>query len=277
MLKGLPASGKSTYARELVEKGWTRVNKDDLRAMMHNSHHGKAKEALVLWIRDEIVKRSLSKGMNVVVDDTNFNPIHWATLVQLGQWYKAEVTEKFFDVPLDVCIERDKLRPKPVGEMVIRDMHNRYLAKETVVEKYVPDESLPAAYIFDVDGTLAEMGARSPYEWDKVHLDTLIVPVARLLALLKTTDVDIIIFSGRDGSCLKETIGWLRKNNIPIDDIYMRAAGDMRKDSIVKKEIFFRDIAPRYNILGVFDDRNQVVKMWREIGLTCFQVAEGDF
>lgn len=276
MLQGLIASGKSTYAKELVEKGWVRVNKDDLRAMLHNSHHGKGKENLVLWIRDEIVKHALSQGQNVVIDDTNFNKIHQSTLMGIGQFYNAEFEIKFIDTPLEECILRDSKREKPVGEMVIRGMYNQYLAKEKVVEKYVPNLSLPKAYIFDIDGTLAEMGPRSPYEWSKVGIDTVITPIADLLRRLEQT-TEIIIVSGRDGVCRPETLQWLKDNNIPFSELFMRPAGDSRKDSIIKKEIFFRDIAPKYNALGVFDDRNQVVKMWREIGLTCFQCAEGDF
>jgi hypothetical protein len=57
----------------------------------------------------------------------------------------------------------------------------------------------------------------------------------------------------------------------------MRKYGDFRQDSIVKREIYERFIAPDYDILCVLDDRNSVVSMWREIGLTCLQVAEGDF
>jgi hypothetical protein len=57
----------------------------------------------------------------------------------------------------------------------------------------------------------------------------------------------------------------------------MRLLGDQRKDSVVKREIFDREVRDHYRIVGVFDDRAQVVRMWRSLGLTVFQVAEGDF
>lgn len=57
----------------------------------------------------------------------------------------------------------------------------------------------------------------------------------------------------------------------------MRPAGDSRKDAIVKREIFDQEIRDRWRVIGVFDDRQQVVRMWRALGLTVFQVAEGDF
>jgi len=81
MLKGLPGSGKSTYAKTLLEKGgWVRVNKDDLRAMMHNSKHSSKKEVMILRVRDLIVKEALERNLNVVVDDTNFHPKHEVVL-----------------------------------------------------------------------------------------------------------------------------------------------------------------------------------------------------
>lgn len=57
----------------------------------------------------------------------------------------------------------------------------------------------------------------------------------------------------------------------------MRKSGDMRKDSIVKREMFDEHIRGRYNVNFVLDDRNQVVELWRSMGLTCLQVADGDF
>ena len=94
----------------------------------------------------------------------------------------------------------------------------------------------------------------------------------------EVTKVEIVIFSGRDGSCRIETEDWLGKYEVKYDQLHMREAGDNRKDSIVKRELFDTHIKGKYNVLYVVDDRNQVVDMWRnELGLTCFQVAEGDF
>jgi hypothetical protein len=57
----------------------------------------------------------------------------------------------------------------------------------------------------------------------------------------------------------------------------MREAGDSRKDSIVKQELYEKHIEPSYDVFVVLDDRNQVVDMWRSLGLVCLQVAPGDF
>lgn len=131
------------------------------------------------------------------------------------------------------------------------------------------------AYIFDIDGTLAIRGDRSPFNWSKVGLDTVNEPVRKVLDRLEV-DFPIIILSGRDEVCREETEKWLKDNDIKYDKLFMRPEGNNEKDSIIKKRIY-DDIKTRYNILGVFDDRNQVVEMWRSLGLTCFQVAEGNF
>lgn len=276
MLKGLCGSGKSTYARELVEKGWVRVNKDDLRAMMHNSQHSKANESCALAVRDFILGMNLVAKKNVVIDDTNFNPVHETTLRKLARDYGADFEVKFFDVDVEECIARDAKRPKSVGEKVIRDMYNQYLLKEKV-QQYTPDPLLPSAYIFDIDGTLALMNGRSPYDYTKVDTDKVNTNVLVTAQLLAGTGTEIVIVSGRDGSCKDATMKWLDDNDVPYRNLFMRTAGDTRKDDLIKKEIFFSEIAPKWNVIGVFDDRNRVVDMWREIGLTCFQVQEGDF
>ena len=84
--------------------------------------------------------------------------------------------------------------------------------------------------------------------------------------------------SGRDGVCEPETTKWLNDNEIPYDAMFMRAANDSRKDSIVKKELFEQFVRDHLAIEFVLDDRDQVVDMWRnELGLKVLQVAPGDF
>lgn len=275
MLKGLPGSGKSTHARELVAKHqYTRVNKDDLRAMLHNSVHSKHKEQTVLAIRDAIVMEALEKGSNVVVDDTNFAPVHEARLRDLAKSFDAQFESKFIDTPVEACIERDLKRPNSVGHKVILQMHAQYLKPNPVV--YEPPHGKPRAIICDIDGTIAHMCERSPYDWHKVGTDT---PDKIIIDLLRRHDDRVIILlSGRDEVCRPETAEWLAENRVPFNHLYMRPEGDTRKDSIVKRELFDSYIRDAFNVEFVLDDRNQVVEMWRnELGLKVLQVAAGDF
>lgn len=276
MLKGLPASGKSTYAKELVSKdhNWVRVNKDDLRAMMNNGEFSGKLEKQVIRTEREIAENALKLGKNVVIDDTNFNPTHEEYFRQLAKTYKAEFEINFFDTPLEVCIERDIKRPNGVGEAVIRKMYNQYLKPQQAV--YEHNKNLRTAIICDIDGTLAHMTDRSPYDWSRVYQDEVDPIIRKLLDTIKYKYF-IILTSGRDEICREETNKWLRENDVPYGMLLMRPEGDIRKDSIVKRELFEKYIRPYYNIEFVLDDRNQVVDMWRSLGLKCLQVAEGDF
>lgn len=284
MLKGLPASGKSTYAKKLADDGWVRVNKDDMRAMLNNGKWSKQNEQYVLQLRDQIVSDSLAAGKSVVVDDTNLAPKHAERLKQLAKEHGATFETKFFDTDIEECIKRDLLRPASVGERVIQNMYKQFLAPE--VETYTPPADKPTAILCDIDGTLAHgiNVTRKPYEWDKVGTDTIDESIAGMLQHYWSEDPmndehepQIILLSGRDGSCYGETQDWLHGHGIRYDALIMREAGDKRKDFVVKRELFDQHVRDNYQVLFVLDDRNQVVDMWRSLGLKCLQVADGDF
>lgn len=133
------------------------------------------------------------------------------------------------------------------------------------------------AAIFDLDGTLAHRNDRSPYDMSKVSEDSVDPYLAWLVGLHLQHGYRIIIVSGRDSVCWEDTVNWLAKYGIKYDELHMRPEGDNRKDSIVKLEIYENEIKGKYSVECVYDDRDQVVKMWREQGLRVFQVAEGAF
>lgn len=185
---------------------------------------------------------------------------------------KAElIIHDFTDVPLEVCIDRDLKRISSVGEKVIRSMHKQYLTK---VETYIENKKLPKAIIVDIDGTLAKMNGRSPFDWSRVKEDTCNSVIKNLVNAYTET---VIIFSGRDAVCKADTESWLKENGIKYSKLFMRDEGNNEKDAIIKRRMFEQNIRCKYFIEYVLDDRNQVVEMWRNMGLTCLQVAEGDF
>lgn len=130
--------------------------------------------------------------------------------------------------------------------------------------------------ICDIDGTIAEMGDRGPFHWHKVGLDKPIPVIINLLHILAPL-YEIILISGRSDESMVQTLKWLKEHDVPYNSIYMRKAKDFRKDAEVKREIYEEQIEPKYNVEFVLEDRNQAVEMWRGIGLTCLQVAPGDF
>lgn len=277
MTKGLPASGKSTWAKEYIKKhpNTKRINKDDLRAMLDNSRWSRENEKFILETRDSLIMSALVNGFNVIVDDTNLAPKHETALKEITNHMLTTFEIKdFTDVAPDVCIQRDLARPNSVGSKVIMDMYNQFLAPKT--EKVEHDPNLEDAIICDVDGTLA-LFTDNPYDRD-FSKDTLNKPVAEIVREFASKGIKIIIVSGRKNSAQKVTEEWLTKNDIPYNEIYMpRSDKDWRKDYLLKEEIYNEHIKGKNNIKFVLDDRNQVVSLWRRLGLTCFQVAEGDF
>lgn len=130
--------------------------------------------------------------------------------------------------------------------------------------------------IVDIDGTVALHPNRGHHDYHLVSTDIPNLPVCDLVRNLVGRYV-IIYVSGRPLSCREDTENWIMNNSLPLGPLYMRRTGDYRPDNIVKKEIYDNHIAGRYDIAFALDDRDRVVSMWRELGITCLQVAEGNF
>jgi predicted kinase len=294
--RGLPGSGKTSWALKWAAEvpGRVRVNRDDTRYTLYGVYSGLTweGEGKVTKVQHAQAAAFLAEGFDVIIDDTNLNAKTVKGWQKIAQDNNAEFrTQDFWMEPYQcklMVTRRVSLGGRDVPNEVIDKMYQRYLhsgifpvlaelsPQAPITAPYVPNLDLPTAWIFDVDGTLTTgPHDRSPYDWAKVSQDKVNVPVARVLKRL--TGNNIIVVSGRDGSCAAKTYRWLVENEILFDRLLMREAGDSRKDAVVKAEIFDRDIRNTYNVLGVFDDRNQVVDFWRSIGLTCFQVAEGKF
>jgi len=281
-LRGLPASGKTTYAKELVDKGWVRVNKDDLRAMLNNGKWSPENEGFVLALRDEIIIRNLVNGRNVVVDDTNLDPKHLIQFEAIAQEFLADFEIRFFDVPVRECIRRNALRPNPVPEKVIYQMYNRYI--DNPVPPVAYDDEKEECIIVDVDGTLAHIAdGRSPYDASRAMNDVADDAVVSITSMAYQNGYKVIILTGRNEEHRQVTEEWLEANGIPYDELYTRLDSDVDengqqlKDAIVKERLYRTHVEPRFNVKFILDDRNQVVDMWRSLGLKCLQVQEGNF
>lgn len=137
----------------------------------------------------------------------------------------------------------------------------------------------PRAFIFDIDGTLAKMNWRSPYDYTKVSTDLPHGDVVTMCNLLAMSQYKIIVVSWREwtAQCTNDTVSWLKQHLRADFELHMRKESDKRPDTDIKEEIFLNYILPHYNVVGVFDDRNRVVSRWRELGLRCYQVAEWAF
>lgn len=291
--KGIPASGKSTWARKRVEKSpnWVRVNRDDLRNMRGRYWLPK-QESMITQMEDACIEAALSQGLNVILDATNLNDDrNKARIDKLrAKWPDLKTETKFFEIDPEEAIKRDLERPNSVGEKVIWRMYYKLHPEEEVkgpqAEPIIPyDENKKDCIICDLDGTLALFKfpggkqSRNPFDASKCdETDVLNKRVYEITQAYKGSGVDVILLSGRSSEYREPTLRFLENNKVRYDGLYMRATGDNRKDSVIKQELWETYVKYKYNVILVLDDRDQMIELWRnKLGFTTFQVANGDF
>lgn len=301
--------GKSTRVNSLLrDKSWRRVSRDFIRESIGGEFYSMdiKDENIVTKIEMEQYRNLLLKGFNVVIDNMNIDPRFLAPYFKIAREVERGRNIKFtfeYEDYTNISL-KEVLANNVKRNTTLPNNHYKICTPALVKAKYkdmlnssakwydtwaklllnkennnyvVQDESLPKAIIFDIDGTLALMnGKRSPYDWHKVDIDDLNEPVFEAYKAFKENGFKIVICTGRDGECEELTKEWLEFFGITYDDFYMRTPNDMRKDSIVKME-FLDEILNKFYVSFVMDDRTQVVDMWRGVGLSCFQVADGNF
>jgi predicted kinase len=318
LTRGLPASGKTTFAKAWVAEDpehRVRVNRDDLRGMIFSKPSGLSREQenAITTAQQSVVVSALRKGLDVVVDDTNLNAHFAKQWLKVAAENRAEVEwhDEFLDVSVWTCIERDQRRQTgQVGHGVIQSFYDRYLKVGkpkrptldegpdlSIFKPYSGTPGKPEAFLVDLDGTIAHGGHRGFFDWEKVGEDEPVEHVIRIVQALERDGLTPIFVSGRDAVCRYETAQWIIKHvysgtlewimqfvyGTPVQSfgsppLFMRPEGDGRKDSIVKLEIFDRYIRDNYDVKFALDDRNQVVRAYRDIlGLPVLQCRDGDF
>lgn len=307
LLKGAPASLKTTWAREKIKEDPThyiRTNNDEIRATLNNSVFDGETEKLVSAIRLFTIREGLKKGRSVIVDNVNANKRHWEDCVSICKSANCDVmlVEKCFYEELDVLLERNAKREgiARVSDEVVKKFWNslggkqfkNYNAKTEIFKKRdravdigftprIQNETKPSALICDLDGTFALIGYRSPYDASTCDIvDRPNLPVVETVNFYYSMGLGykIIFCSGREDKDEAPTRRFIEKHFMGSQyELFMRKTGDHRGDDIVNEEIFNEKIKNNYYILFCLDDRNKVVNKYREMGLTVFQVAPGDF
>lgn len=275
MTRGLPASGKTTWAKEQVLQGngkVKRVNKDELRAMVDASKHSDAREAEIVAIRDYLVTRWVMQGLTVIVDDTNLHPSHEERLRELAKELNVEFKiQDFTHVSLGTCLQRNRSRERQVPESWMFREWEKYL-KPTQDWASQPFKAI----ICDLDGTLALLNGRNPYDASQCGNDELNLVVRDIWDTFSHDKYMKIIVSGRSDKHRDETERWLTRNWISYHALYMRKDGDSRPDEIVKREIYDEKIRGMYHVHVVIDDRPKVIRMWQyDLGLPVINVGYG--
>lgn len=297
ILVGAPGSGKSSFARYFLrtEIQWARISRDDFRAMLFEGTKASDNtEMMISTAIDASIKAYLHKGINVIIDATHCKKDY---IKQYITKYNslANIEFKVFDVPLQELIERCEKREALTGNHIPLHVIEKF-AKQLehlkgnfdfspipiITETFTTlpyKENLPGCFLCDLDGTIAKANGRTMFNptSEEIMADTPILPVIKVLQSL-ISQYKVIFVSGREDSTFEATKKWIQNyvlSSIEDSQLLMRKTGDFRRDSIIKKEILHKHILPKYNVIGVFDDRLQVVReCWNEEGIFCFNVNQ---
>lgn len=265
--------------------------------MLRNDYNpGEEVEHLIRDVVNQSIETSLSKGFNVIVDETHCNLKRLKAVIERYA-PKARIVLEFVGLNLSLVeikrqnLQRDKVVPEAVIDKMNKGLKEVLNAKSDlltmITELSIPvnnvilnqDVSLPKAIIVDLDGTVAKHeGHRSPFDWSLVLNDEPKNEVLDVIRIL-SEKYKIIFLSGRDAVCREDTIQWLKIHYKDVDiELYMRPCNNYEKDIKVKRELYEKNLKDKYFIHSVFDDRDQCITLWRkELGFQTFQVNYGDF
>lgn len=277
IMKGLPGSGKSEKAKEILTNGNTvRINKDLIRTMLHFDKFTGVNEGHTRDAARKLADWFLRSGVNVIIDDTNLNERTLQSWVDFAKLQEAKIEYcDLTDVDVETCIARDAVREKKVGAHVIQKMALQYL-------DYMKGEPV---IVCDLDGTLCDIKHRLMYakgemkNWNTffslIHADSLRSEVLKNVhGSVIANDAKLILVSARPETYRKETEEWLARNGVVYEFLIMREENDKRDDTEVKSDIYDKFLK-NLRVCVVFDDRPKVIRMWREKGLEVIDVGEG--
>lgn len=298
---GISGSGKSTWAHQQFTESPRKVrivNRDKIRELLFGYSETtigdyylrpdfRELEKEVTKYEDTLIYNFLTDNKTVIVDATNLG----IDYLERFKYWNVTTEIKMFEALPNTAIARVGRRLRPVSENVIHRQYEKLKTlKNNLTLRPINFETTtielnkenPNCIIFDVDGTLAHMNGRSPYNMKAVGKDKpdpSTVEIAKRLSIVDNlTDEPpyIIICTGRDETALPNTAKWLKKHDVVYDQIMARPINDNRADWIVKEEMW-RKLATTYNIIGMFDDRLQVVRRARSLGLKVFNVEHNNF
>lgn len=168
------------------------------------------------------------------------------------------------------------------GEWVTTSSKRSHFSIPIEVEPYMPNEDLPPAVIIDLDGTSATRAVgpnmRSFYDYSNIESDNAVEFVSLIIHALMSFEVEPIFLSGRPEELAREGTEKFIREKIGVSDfeLYMRSDavdtdenGDRKPDYMVKYRLFNENLRERYNVVGAFDDRRQIVNLWEELGIKC--------
>lgn len=278
---GISSSGKTTWAEKFVSENpsWVNINRDDVRFTLFSDgvrdwgkyKFSKGNENRVTEVCNQKIYDAAAELKDIIISDTNLNSNTRNRLTEILYDLGYEVSFKVFDISFEEACKRNNQRQGGISQTIIYTQYQNYL-KYIGRKTYTPDVNKPKCVILDVDGTVAKVNGRGFFDWDKVSTD---LPHQHVIDIVKgiQDDTYIVCMSGRDEVCRQDTEDWLLQHGIYVDELHMRKQGDMRKDTIVKEELFWEHVADNWNVQFAVDDRPSVLRLWVELGIPIVSVG----
>ena len=281
IMKGLPASGKSTKAEQIIKKagGCVRVNKDLLRTMLHFGKWTPHNESTTHLAARGLVKHLLGHT-SVIVDDTNLHPEVMQSWLSLGEETGSHVrVHDLTHVSVETCIKHNDERSEKNGV-------DRFVIANTALKYRLHTFEPGSVVLCDIDGTIADIRHRRHYvegvrkDWasffDAIPSDSVRESVREQLLLLIEQGKTVVFVTARSSKLKNATVRWLNGYvQLPYWTLIMRHEKDGRSDEQVKADML-TDYFPDTSVIDtVLDDRPRVIRMWRERGLTVQDVGDG--
>lgn len=295
---GISNSGKSTQAhlewlkdplntvvisRDKVRNLLWNYNDEDVHKYYKRDDFNKLEKEISKYC-DTLIYEAIESNKKIILDNTHLD---FKRDIKSLEYWNVPLELVWFDITLKEALTRNIGRNRKVDEEIITKQYNKYVTLRNNFYNYSfspkifkQDRNLPPCVIYDIDGTIAKMNGRSPYDWKRVGEDYMIHNVCATIDWIGDLDLKnrpkVIICTGRDGEALEDTERWLIQNSIYYDEIFIRSKGDMRPDWVVKEEMW-ETISKKNYIIGMYDDRLQVVRRARALGLKVFNVEYNNF
>ena len=302
ILSGISGSGKTTWTKNKIQTSTNivSISRDKIRELLfgytesnvseyYSLPNLKQNEKLVSTFQITNIRQAIAQGFDIILDNTHLDKRYIDDMLQ--EFPQCDFEFVLIDTNIDTAIRQDMNRIRFVGENVIRKQHNQLQKLKhnfdfkpivSKLVKYVPNDFLPNCIICDLDGTLADYHATRPaygFDANLIALDKVIEPVLNAInGFIRYNRNGIIIFlSGRTDNYYDETAEWLFRNTDLYSfnyKLFMRSSNDFRKDSIIKMEIFDREIRDKFNVLYAIDDRNSIVNLWQSLDIFVLNVNQ---
>lgn len=150
---GIPGSGKTTFLKKYVGKDEAIISRDDIRFTLlkeGEAYFSHEKEVYSSFIN--IIAEHINSGHNVYADATHLNSTSRTTLLSSLKKVGCEpsaIEAILFDVPIDVCIERNEKRKGTRAYVPITVIRNMYSSLTYPIE-------FPTVWIVDKDGNISK-------------------------------------------------------------------------------------------------------------------------